>query len=264
MNKATITFTLETDADKHDEEMLIDETKKIYNLIIKQFKDNKYDIMKMAVGIHRATSRLHTHINLYMEYANKSVKKETFSKNLHKMLKERDKDYDLKISIYYPEDPQFNETIGISYAFKEYENFEQIILKELFIGINDDEIEELRRIGNELYVKKMADREREQKRKQVEEDETQLLFKFIYDKINPTQSKGKIDFLETSVYENDTLPDLKERFKTVKYYVLLYYRERALKHGKLNFKAYSIRDKAVAFMTMYLDISLLSEFSDLI
>lgn len=259
--KISVTFTLMSKDD--NEELLIEETKILIELIKKQFKDNNINILKIGVGIHKNAERLHTHTSIVMAYEGKELKH--LDKKFATIIKYKNKDYDLKKSIYRETDAKYRDDLGTQYCLKEYENFDEIILKDYFIGFNDDEIEQLRAVGNAEYQKAVKQRQRDAERKKMEEDETLQLFEFIHKKILGDASPyDKCDFLETHTLENEHLPSIKDRLRFVKLQVLLFYKERGIKTGRVNFKAYSVRDKAVNFMTRYCSESILCDLVDLI
>jgi hypothetical protein len=232
-----ITYTIHSKKD--DQEFLIEANKQFIELMKKEYKEKEYSIIKLVVGLHKRASRLHTHIfHIIQVDDSKDVK--FWNKKLGQLFKSKDENIELRMSIYRETDPLYKEHCGLAYPLKEYEKNEDIILRELFINMTDEEVENLREDAHKIYTKSIAEHERNEERKRQEEDETSQIFQFIKDYIEPKNRKTEFIFAECN---------FDSRYILVKVAILEYYEQRAKNTGKKRFKAYSIKDLAISFLT---------------
>jgi len=204
------------------------------------YKDNKYDIIRLGAGIHTNASRLHCHIAIIAEIPQCEDVKH-WNKKLTSMIKMDNPSYELRRTPYRDTDPKYNEDSAISYLFKEYESDSQVVLTDSFIGI--DNWPELRQSGHNLYIKAQAEHERTALRKKQEEDENENIVQFVRDFIHPKNRKTSTEWGQFHTHPFST------RYKIVKVAILTYYQQRYNDTGRRGFKAYSVRDKAISFLT---------------
>lgn len=236
--KLSLLFTLSATEDKSEKsiEQLIHETSILINSIEKVYKDKCINVNRLVAGLHKNANLLHTHIAHIIEFDTKRVKNvQHWNPKLqgwfHPLINQL---YKLRISHYTEDDAKYDEELGFSYCFKEYAEDDQIYLRNQFIGFSDSEIEELRSYGNNLYVKVQKEQERNEKRKQQDMDEYQQIFEYI------TKGLANTDLYEFSI---------KELYALVKQLILMFYALKYDNTGRCKFKAISIRDTAVSYMT---------------
>lgn len=228
-----------------EENPQFEEFLKEYIVYVKKvLKDNEYNINKLGVGVHRNATRLHAHISAILEIDQKHDVKH-WNKKLTAMIKMDDPAYELRRTPYRDSDPKYNEDSAISYLFKEYESDDQVVLTDSFIGI--DNWRELRESGHNQYVKAQAEHERTALRKKQEEDENENIAQYIRDYIHPRNRSGMVKEFPGCSFE--ALGEFTQRYKVIKVAILKYYQQRYQDTGRRNFKAYSVRDKAISFMT---------------
>ncbi len=254
--KISLLFTFLSKDD--DSEKLIEQTINLINLMKKQYKDKKYNIVRLVAGLHRNSNRLHTHIGHILEYPDKEHVKNWDKKDvIASFRKACPEGYDFKVSYYLETDSKYDEEFGLCYCLKEYDNFEAILMKEHFENISDRQLEELRQFGNDKYKRAVSENERNERRKNQSENESEEMENFIYThilnydhEVYKHLSTGERPFRFLQV---------KEQYKKIKVWILEYFRNKAEKSGKpiiKSFKAISIRDYAVNYLTGY-------EFTDM-
>jgi len=206
----------------------------------KEYKDKEYNIIKLVVGLHKLASRLHTHIFHIIEVdESKDVK--FWNKKLGQLFKSKDENIELRMSIYRETDPLYNEYKGLAYPLKEYEKYEDIIMIEEFMNMTPEQIESHREDAHNLYLKSQAEKNRNEERKKQEEDETSQIFAYITTYIDPKSHKLEYQFHAC---------DFSQKYLIVKVAILEYYQDRYKNNGKKRFKAYSIKDLAISFLTV--------------
>lgn len=237
--KLAIILTITT-ADNQTEQELIQFLKEYVEYIKIVYKANEYNIVKLGLGIHKNASRLHAHIGTIVEIDKKQDVKH-WNKKLTSIIKMDNPAYELRRTPYRDSDPKYNEDSAISYLFKEYETDEQVVLTDTFIGI--DNWPELRYSGHNQYIQAQAEHERTALRKKQEDDENENIVQFIRDFIHPRNRKT------TTAYGLFHECGFTQRYLIVKIAILQYYQQRYEDTGRRSFKAYSVRDKAIAFLT---------------
>lgn len=235
--KLAVILTI-TVKDEQTKEELIKFVEEYIQYVKNVYKDNMFTIYKLGVGIHTNATRLHSHISIIADIPeHKDVKH--WNKKLTQLIKMDNPQYELRRTPYRDTDPLYNEDSAISYLFKEYETDDQVVLTDSFIGI--DNWRELRESGNKQYIKAKAEQERTAMRKKQEEDENENIVQFIKDYIHPKSRK-------MGPYSFESM-NFSMRYKTVKLAILTYYQQRFIDTGRRGFKAYSVRDKAISFLT---------------
>lgn len=255
------------DVEQTTHEELIEYTKEYINYYKKQLKDKNFNIVIQGVGIHKNSKRGHTHINYIMEYDDRQDVA-NWDKKLNPIIKNnRTKSdiFEMRMSIYKNDNPKYSETIGIGYCLKEYDNFEKIILLDEFIGLTNEDIEQLRYNGHSEYTKQIKKHESDERRREQDENETLSIFNYITEQIQIHDKSATFKFLEDTPYTNSTATTMKEKLRMIKIFILQYYRKKARATHKIKFKAYTVRDLAVNYLTKELeDDYLLGELVDLI
>lgn len=256
--KISLLFTLLSKSHEKEESIKEDlkiETIKLIQLIKKQYKDKKYNIMKMVTGLHSNSNRFHTHIGHILEYPEKEHVKNWDKKDVISSIRKACPDgYDFKVSYYLENDPKYDEEFGLCYCLKEYENYEQIDFKMENENVTENELEELRMYGHKKYKQVQSENERNDRRKQQSENESEDMEQFLFTCI--------LNYDYNYCVENDLPRDkqrfrllyVKDQYKQIKIWILEYFRRKAEKSGKpiiKSFKAINIRDYAVNFLTGY-------------
>lgn len=240
----TLTYTGERDdeGDSQGIALLTDFTEKYIIYAKKQYEDNGYTIIRTGVGIHRDATRLHSHIGTIIDI-DPSQNVKHWNKKLTSILKINNSLFELRRTPYRDDDPLFDEMKCIAYCLKEYSAFENVEMLKSFMNMTDEEIEKHREYGNDHYIKAKAEKERNAMRKKLEEDEGENIAQYIRDYIAPKNRKR--DYMKDTQFE---ALGFTGRYKFVKVAILCYYQQRYEDTGRRNFKAYSVRDKAISFM----------------
>lgn len=249
--KLAVILTI-TVKDEQTKEELIEFVQQYIKYVKIVYKDNSFSINKLGAGIHTNASRLHCHISIIADIPEHNDVKH-WNKKLTSLIKMDNPSYELRRTPYRDTDPLYNEDSAISYLFKEYESDDQVVLTDSFIGI--DNWRELRESGNKQYIKAQAEQERIALRKKQEEDEGENIVQFLKDYIHPKSRK-------ISKYGQFEAMTFSMRYKMVKIGILTYYQQRYKDTGRRGFKAYSVRDKAISFLTTenLCDLSDLADF----
>lgn len=246
-----------------DEEKLLFHTKELINIIKKQYKDKKYNIVRLVAGLHRNSNRLHTHIAHILEYPDREHVKNWDKKDVIQLIRKSCPDgYDFKVSYYNENDPKYDEEFGLSYCLKEYNSFDQILLREQFENIDDEQLEQLRKYGNDKYEQMNKEHERNERRKQQSENESMDIEQFISSSILDYDYKINKHLLDEQ--RPFKFLQIKEQYKFIKMWILEYFRIKAEKSGKpilKTFKAINIRDYAINYLAGY-EYTNLSELAD--
>lgn len=239
--RTTIIFTI-TQGNDQNEEALITLTTEYIDYIVSVMTTQKWKINKLAAGIHKNAARLHTHVAVVVDIPDQEHVK-LWNKKLQKLFKMDNPNYECRRTIWLDDNPKYSEETGIGYLWKEYTETSQIIMKEKFIGISAEEMDRLRLIANEEYVRTTAEHERNALRKKAEEDEGENIVQFIRDFTSPKNRKFNTE------YGHIDSMSFTQKYVCIKVAILEYYQQRYEQTGKRGFKAYSIRDKAIAYMT---------------
>lgn len=258
MNRISILVTFHAHTDDRTDETIdqhIKDTINLINIIKKEFKD--INILRLAVGLHKneGGERLHTHIPLIVEvddklYYNKNLDKQVTITRIRKQA-----DRTLHFTFYKQDDSKYDEDFGFSYSFKEYEDFSSVILKEHFINLDDETIEQLRQFGNNKYKQTQAENERTERRKLQSENESEDIESFISSAILDYDYKNNVllGYEETEDLHGKSFDELqiKDKYIFVKYQVIEYFGIKAEKSGKpilKSFKKNNVSDYAYAFL----------------
>lgn len=238
--RATLILTL-TLKEGDCEVTLIGKTEEYINYSQKQLKDEGYTIVSASVGIHKDATRLHTHMTTVLDIPDHKIVK-YFNKKFEKLLLNTDDRFELRRTLWKDDNPKYDERRGLAYNLKEYANFEEVVLLSTFIGLTNEEIEEMRIYAHDEWKKAKVESDRNAKRKQFEEDERSNIFQYLDDFISPKNRKivtevGRFDELETSL-----------KVSLVKYGVMQYYEDRYNETGKSGFKAYSVKDISINYV----------------
>lgn len=239
--RSTIIFTI-TQGEDQNEEALIALNTEYIDYIKSVVEKEKWKLDKLGVGIHHNATRLHTHIAIIVDIPDEQNVK-FWNKKMQSLFKMDNPNYECRRTMWKKDNPKYNEEMAITYLFKEYESDEEIILKDKFIGIDAEEMTRLRIIGNDEYKKSLAEHERTALRKQAEEDENENIVQFIRDFTHQKNRKFNTE------YGQFLTMGFKQKYVCVKIAILEYYQNRYEQTGKRGFKAYSIRDKAIAYLT---------------
>lgn len=231
-------ITFQPPMDKQDETELIQETINLIQLLKKVYKDTSYNIVRLGAGLHRDAKRIHTHIAFIISYKSKKKPILHWSKqtDMVKLKKNVNQTYDMEVTQYLDTDLDYSEETGIAYAFKEYEKFEDVIMKEEFIDLDDELIESLRNHGNKKYRQVKAENERTEKRKLMAENEAEEIEQFISSAILEYDYKNNLllgyeetEHLHGKRYEEFSI---KDKYIFVKYQIIEYFGIKAEKSGK--------------------------------
>lgn len=258
MNRISFLLTFHALTDERTDEVIqkhIEDTINLINIVKKEFKD--INIIKMAVGLHKneGGERLHSHIPLIVEvddklYHNKNLDKQVTIMKIRKQL-----DRTLHITYYKQDDPKYDEEFGFTYSFKEYETIDDVILKEHFINLENDVIEQLRKFGNDKYKQTQAENERTERRKLQSENESEDIESFISTAILNYDYKNNLllGYEETEHLHGKSFDEMeiKDKYIFVKFQVIEYFGIKAEKSGKpilKSFKKNNVSDYAYAFL----------------
>lgn len=238
--RATLILTL-TLKDGDSEATLIEKTQEYINYSQKQLKDEGYTIVRASVGIHKDATRLHTHMTTVLDIPDHKIVK-YFNKKFEKLLLNTDDRFELRRTLWKDDNPKYDERRGLAYNLKEYENFDQVLLLPSFVGLTNEEIEEMRIYAHDEWKKAKAENDRNAKRKQFEEDERSNIFQYIDDFISPKNRQ-----VMTKYFRFDSVTT-KQQVDLVKVAVMQYYEDRYNETGKSGFKAYSVKDIAINYV----------------
>ena len=239
--RSVIIFTITQGEDQNQEALLELSTEYIEYVKLVSEKE-KWKVSRLGVGIHKNASRLHTHIAIIVDIPDEQNVK-FWNKKLQSLFKLENPNYECRRTLWKSDNPKYNEECAITYLFKEYESDDEIVLKEKFIGIDAEEMSRLRDIGNTEYKKSVAEHERTALRKKQEEDENENIVQFIKDFTSPKNRKTNTEYGQFEFVQ------FKQKYLIVKIAILEYYQQRYEQTGKRSFKAYSIRDKAISYLT---------------
>lgn len=256
--KISLLFTLlhksteKTDAVKEDLKI---QTIKLIQLIKKQYKDKKYNIVKMVTGLHSNSNRFHTHIGHILEFPEKEHVKNWDKKDVITSIRKAcPNGYDFKVSYYLETDPKYDEEFGLCYCLKEYAEFEQIDFKEENENVTPQQLEELRKWGHDKYIQSQSENERNERRKQQSENEADDIQNYILTSIQQYDYQYCIENNLPQDTQRFKMLLIRDQIKNVKIWILEYFRSKAEKSGKpiiKSFKAINIKDYAVNFMAGY-------------
>lgn len=238
--KISLLFTLLSKSNEKDDsvtEELKVQTIKLIQLIKKQYKDKKYNIVRMVTGLHSNSNRLHTHIGHILEYPEKDHVKNWDKKDVIASIRKACPDgYDFKVSYYLENDPKYDEEFGLCYCLKEYENYEKIDFKTENENVTDEQLEELRKYGNDKYKKSISENERNERRKLQSESESEDIEQFIYNAILEYDYKNNLllGYEETEHLHGRTYNEftIQEKYDFVRYQINDYFGCKAEKTGK--------------------------------
>jgi len=229
-----LTFTLLTN--DQSEEALLAETVKLNELINKQFKEKSLDVVKSVAGVHKNAARLHSHTGLQVKYEAKDEVK-FWNKKIISIVGYKSPDFDLKISVWRESDAGFDAQCLLGYPLKEMENLENWPFLEISKGVCKQEIEEMRHWAHNLYLTATKERERNEERKKVEDNEGEQIAAYLRERFN----KRTCGFQITGL--NFTTKMLK-----AKEFIFDFYKKRYEETGRRNFKVLSVRDRAAQFL----------------
>ena len=151
-------------------------------------------INKSSFGIHRQTEYLHGHIALEAEL--KTYKKnhtdytnlKAFKNMIKRNLKLTENPFDVPLSLSTPHmtmkfknitDKTDLHEFHLAYVMKEYESFEELEMLDLFVGLNYQEIEQLRLFANQKYKDTIKKKEYDEKYNNRQNQEFEELLKYI-------------------------------------------------------------------------------------
>lgn len=239
-----LTLTYKGENDENSVLTVIGRTKEYMEYAEKQYKDEGYTIVRASVGIHKDATRLHTHMTHVLDIKPEHIKKAWNKKFQAILLLSETEPFELRRTIWKDDNPLYDESRGLGYNLKEYENFEQIVLLDNFIGLTHQEIEKLRDHAHSEWIKAKSEKDRIAKRKQLEEDEGENIAQYIRDYISPKNRKFTTEW---GLFAEMTFTI---KLTVTKVAILQYYEDRFKDTGKRKFKAYSVRDTAVSFLTV--------------
>lgn len=229
-----ITFTLLSN-DK-TEEALVAETVKLNELINKGFKEKSLDVVKSVAGVHKNAARLHSHSGVQVKY---DVKDEVkfWNKKIIAIVGYKSPDFDLKISVWRESDAGFDAQCLLGYPLKEMENLENWPFLEISKGVCKEEIEEMRHWAHQLYLTATKERERNEERKKVEDNEGEQIAAYLKENMQPR----KLGYQITGMTFTQKMLKTKEL-------IFAFYKKRYEETGRRNFKVLSVRDRAAQFL----------------
>jgi len=158
----------------------------------------KWTIIKQTWGIHRQSSRAHTHIATVFDCGEGKVWKILQDKIKRSsawridtqdgQLQLLQKELKVKISHRYSEDEDYDEDAALRYNFKEYETDDEMwndVAKmgddnnKLFKGVDNDEAETMRAVANKQYKAVKAKRAKDERDKLNKENKKMRLWDYI-------------------------------------------------------------------------------------
>ena len=149
----------------------------------------KFIIEKMTIGLHQNASRIHYHFGLVIDTGDKELKHwdKYFSPLLNEVKKTIKGEKNLKTThrINITEDDEFG---VLAYPLKEYECISKMKFICKFIGLNDEEIEALRKFSHDKYRKAKYDASVKEKKKIEEEENTENKYKYIEEQLSHLSS----------------------------------------------------------------------------
>ena len=243
---------LKKDADVEKQEIeLIEQLKYILNNLEKAYKDKKYTLVSSVGAIHRGTDRLHGHVRHLVTWTGKNVG--GWNSKIRRDVSENliFPSFTLKTTIYTEYDAKYSEQDLWSYGLKEYDNFEDIILREYFLNMTDESLEYYREVGHKRYVNAQKEHARNEERKQRAISERQEIYEYI------SANRSQYSDLDWS------LPDpVAYEFRVIKLMINQYYEDKYEKTGQYsNFKMMSIKDIAYSYILYHrkeLDFTMLA------
>jgi len=229
-----LTFTLLSN--NADQKALEAETVKLNELINKQFKEKTLEVVKSVAGVHKNAARLHSHSGVQVKYDAKDEVK-FWNKKVIAIVGYKSQDFDLKISVWRESDAGFDAQCLLGYPLKEMENLENWPFLEISKGVGKAEIEEMRHWAHQLYVKATKERERNEERKKVEDNEGEQIASYLRENMSERKLGSKISAMDFSTKMLKT----KEK-------IFEFYKKRYEETGRRNFKVLSVRDRAAQFL----------------
>jgi len=229
-----LTFTLLSN--NLDQVALEAETVKLNELINKQFKEKSLEVVKSVAGVHKNAARLHSHSGVQVKYDAKDEVK-FWNKKIISIVGYKSPDFDLKISVWRESDAGFDAQCLLGYPLKEMENLENWPFLEISKGVGKPEIEEMRHWAHQLYLTATKERERNEERKKVEDNEGEQIAAYLKDKMQPRKLGYQITGLTFS-----------QKMLKTKELIFEFYKKRYEETGRRNFKVLSVRDRAAQFL----------------
>jgi len=232
-----LTFTLLSN--NQDEEALLAETVKLNELINKQFKEKTLEVVKSVAGVHKNAARLHSHSGVQVKYDAKDEVK-FWNKKVISIVGYKSPDFDLKISVWRESDAGFDAQCLLGYPLKEMENLDNWPFLEISKGVGKAEIEEMRHWAHQLYLTATKERERNEERKKVEDNEGEQIAAYLKEKFKP-RALGALGYQITAM-------TFTQKMTFAKQYIFEFYKKRYEETGRRNFKVLSVRDRAAQFL----------------
>lgn len=211
-------------------------------------------INKSSFGIHRQTEYLHGHIALEADL--KTYKKnhtdytdlKAFKNMIKRNLKLSTNPFDVPVSLSTPHmtikfaelsnDKTDLHEFHLAYVMKEYESFEELEMLDLFVGLNYQEIEQLRLFANEKYKATIKKKQYDEKynNKNVSEFEElidQIDTSQLPTENNPVSLFDEVLYQLTDLLCSQDIPDYKKAQKEPKLASLAYiYSQKLIKMKK--------------------------------
>lgn len=214
-------------------------------------KDLKYQILKYSLGIHRNSPNLHAHITYvcsvnnakYYKILNDKIKRSNFNNLPNKT----------NITFCYDNDAKYDEFKALAYNLKEYctVNLMEEDYSRYHEEISDEvkqELEELRKYGNEQYLLSQKYKEQKHKDKQDKKDLKNNMYSYLELKIDHEQKQFS-QLLDIGV--------ITQHVRWISYHILQFYKENNksfsiahLKNQALNFlynKDYITEDQILTY-----------------
>lgn len=228
------------------------------DMIEKAYKDKNYKLVYQSVGLNVNATRRHHHINTVIETEQKDIKnwdsrvlpliQEWKSKNKEKV--------DVYLSIWRTDDPKFELRRLIGYPLKEYEKFNQIVYLQYFVGLSHEEIEEYRKLANEIYQKAKYEYLKNKEKKLLEEETTDNKYEYITKTLDLSTS-DKI--LERDRFKNN---DIRVKINIVKSILFKYQKLQFHQNNKKVFKLSAIKELAISYL-YFMDLCNEDELNEL-
>lgn len=221
-------------------------------------------INKSSFGIHRQTEYLHGHIALeadlktykknHTDYTNLKAFKNMIKRNL----KLTENPFEVPMSLSTPHitmkfknitDKTDLHEFHLAYVMKEYESFEELEMLDLFVGLNYQEIEQLRLFANEKYKDTIKKKEYDEKYNNKQNQEFDELINIIKKEELPSENYP-VTLFEEVLYQltdhlcSQDIPIYKKAQKEAKLSNLAYiYSQNLIKNKKNRIKLMRHRNR---------------------
>ena len=239
-----ITYTLLPKCDLQDEELLdiadvfIQSLPNYYNrLNVKGLKDIKYDIVCLTTGLHKDASRHHIHVGHLLE-TNSDKEIIHWDKTLRPLLQPFINSFKTKIDLKISFNSKVEETdilAVLAYPLKEYRSFNDILLKNRFIGLTDKQTEDYRIFAHSKWLEVKQGKDKKEKDKRSTEETLENKWKWIDDVI----LDRRLEFYGMIV---------EDKLRFIMHNLLLYHKDQYVTNQKRSFRVACIKETALNYL----------------